>query len=122
VTTGAFGQSDAGTIDHVRVLVHDMGACQEVYRTTLGFELSHAEAVVYQEGSTHNTARLVDGTYVELVAIPDREKLLNARPFLFSSPTDDERFPSSFCLPHGEYESMPSAAHIRAVPNLGTRV
>jgi len=45
----AFGQSDAGTIDHVRLLVHDMGACQDVYRNTLGFNLTRAEAVAYRE-------------------------------------------------------------------------
>jgi catechol 2,3-dioxygenase-like lactoylglutathione lyase family enzyme len=78
----AFGQSDAGTIDHVRVLVHDMGACQDVYRNTLGFDLSRAEALVYQEGSAHNAARLADGTYVELVGVADREKLLSARPWI----------------------------------------
>jgi catechol 2,3-dioxygenase-like lactoylglutathione lyase family enzyme len=78
----AFGQSDAGTIDHVRVLVHDMGVCQDVYRNTLGFNLSHAEAVAYQEGSAHNTARFSDGTYLELIGIANREKLLGARPWI----------------------------------------
>jgi Glyoxalase-like domain len=82
VAAGALGQSDSGIIDHVRVLVHDMGACQDVYRNTLGFDLSHAEALVYQEGSAHNSSRLADGTYVELVGIADRDKLLNARPWI----------------------------------------
>lgn len=81
-TAGAFGQSDPGSIDHVRILVHDMGACQDVYRNKLGFDLSRTEAVVYQEGSAHNTARLADGTYIELVGIADREQLLNMRPWI----------------------------------------
>jgi hypothetical protein len=78
----AFGQSDAGTIDHVRVLVHDMEVCQDVYRNTLEFDLTRAEAVAYQEGSAHNSARLSDGTYLELIGIADREKLLSARPWI----------------------------------------
>jgi catechol 2,3-dioxygenase-like lactoylglutathione lyase family enzyme len=75
----SWGQSNDLKIDHVRVLVQDIGACQDVYRNTLGFNLTHADAVVYQEGSAHNTARLADGTYLELIGIANRERLLTAR-------------------------------------------
>lgn len=75
-------QSDAGTVDHVRVLVHDITAAQDTYRNVLGFDIRHAEATVYPEGSAHNGSNLPDGTYLELIAIADREKLLNSRPWI----------------------------------------
>jgi hypothetical protein len=75
-------QSDAGTVDHVRVLVHDITAAQDNYRNVLGLDIRHAEATVYPEGSAHNGSFLPDGTYLELIAIADREKLLNSRPWI----------------------------------------
>jgi hypothetical protein len=53
---GAPAQSDIGTIDHVRVRVHDIKAGQDVYRNTLGFDLFRPEPVVFPEGSAHNDA------------------------------------------------------------------
>lgn len=82
VAACAFGQANAGVIDHVRILAKDMGVCQNIYRNTLGFDLAHADAVVYEEGSSHNSARLGDGTYIELVGVSDREKLQESRPWI----------------------------------------
>ena len=76
------GQSEAGTIDHVRILVRDISASRQVYRDVLGFDLPRAEPFVYQEGSTHDGTLLADNTYVELIGIVDREKLLKARPWI----------------------------------------
>lgn len=79
--SSALGQSDAPTLDHVRVLVHDIAAAQNTLHK-LGFEVRRPEASVYQEGSAHNSAFLSDGTYVELIGIADRDKLLKSRPWI----------------------------------------
>ena len=79
--SGALGQSDTPAIDHVRVLVHDIGASQKTLQW-LGFEMSRPEPSVYQEGSAHNSAHFSDGTYLELIGIADREKLLKSRPWI----------------------------------------
>ncbi len=78
----ALGQSGTGSIDHVRVLVHDIVAAQNQYRNVLGFDLSRTEPIIYQEGSAHNVARFTDGTYLELIGIAEREKLLKSRPWI----------------------------------------
>ena len=77
----ALGQSDTPSIDHVRVLVRDIAAAQNTLHA-LGFEMRRPEPSVYQEGSAHNSAPLSDGTYLELVGIADREKLLKSRPWI----------------------------------------
>jgi hypothetical protein len=80
----AFGQSDTPAIDHVRVLVHDIAAAQNTLHA-LGFEMDRPEPSVYQEGSAHTSAPLSDGTYLELIGIADREKLLKSRPWIVDS-------------------------------------
>ena len=77
----AVGQSVTAGIDHVRILVRDITAAQSQYRNVLGFEMSGAKPVVYPEGS-HNGAELTDGTYLELIGIADRDKLLKSRPWI----------------------------------------
>ena len=77
----ALGQYDAPAIDHVRVLVHDIAAAQNTLQT-LGFVMRRLEPAVYQEGSAHNSAPFSDGTYLELIGIADREKLLKSRPWI----------------------------------------
>jgi hypothetical protein len=77
----ALGQSDAPAIDHVRVLVHDIAAAQNTLHA-LGFEMRWPEPSVYQEGSAHNSAPFSDGTYLELIGIAEREKLLKSRPWI----------------------------------------
>jgi hypothetical protein len=75
----ALGQSDTPAIDHVRVLVRDIAAAQNTLHA-LGFEMDRPEPSVYQEGSAHTSAPLSDGTYLELIGIADREKLLKSEP------------------------------------------
>jgi hypothetical protein len=79
--SSALGQSDTPTIDHVRVLVHDIAAAQNNLHA-IGFEMRRPEPSVYQEGSAHNSAPFSDGTYLELIAIADREKLSKSRPWI----------------------------------------
>jgi hypothetical protein len=79
--SNALGQSDPPTIDHVRVLVHDIAAAQNTFHA-LGFEMRQPKSSVYQEGSAHNSARFSDGTYLELIGVADREKLLKSRPWI----------------------------------------
>lgn len=76
-----FGQSEAPALDHVRVLVNDIGAAQNAWHT-LGFDMRRPEASVFQEGSVHNSAPLSDGTYLELIGIADRDKLMKSRPWI----------------------------------------
>jgi hypothetical protein len=78
----ALCQSDVAKIDHVRILAHDIAAAQSQYGSMLGFDLSRAEAFIYPEGSAHNGTELSDGTYLELIGIADREKLLKSRPWI----------------------------------------
>jgi catechol 2,3-dioxygenase-like lactoylglutathione lyase family enzyme len=82
LSSSALGQAETGSIDHVRILVHDIAAAQNQYRNVLGFDLSREEAFTYPEGSAHNGAKLTDGTYVELIGVADREKLLKSRPWI----------------------------------------
>ncbi len=82
MSSSALGQSETGGIDHVRVLVRDIVAAQNQYRSVLGFDMSRAEPNIYQEGSAHNGAAFTDGTYLELIGIADREKLLKSRPWI----------------------------------------
>ena len=82
LSSSALGQSETGSIDHVRVLVRDIVAAQNQYRGVLGFDMSRAEPIIYQEGSAHNGAAFTDGTYLELLGIADREKLLKSRPWI----------------------------------------
>jgi hypothetical protein len=79
--SSALGQSDTPTIDHVRVLVHDIAAAQNNLHA-IGFEMRRPEPSVYQEGSAHSSAPFSDGTYLELIAIADREKLSKSRPWI----------------------------------------
>ena len=79
--SGALAQSEAPALDHVRVLVHDIAAAQGAFHA-LGFEMRRPEASVYQEGSAHNSAPLQDGTYLELIGVADRDKLLKSRPWI----------------------------------------
>jgi catechol 2,3-dioxygenase-like lactoylglutathione lyase family enzyme len=79
---GALAQSDVGTIDHVRVLVRDIKAAQDVYGDTLGFNLFGPEPDVFPEGSVHNgTGRLSDDSYLELMGVVNEQKLLQVRPW-----------------------------------------
>lgn len=71
LSSSALGQSETPTLDHVRVLVHDIAAAQKTLNA-LGFEMRRPEPSVYQEGSAHNSAPLSDGTYLELIGIADR--------------------------------------------------
>lgn len=80
--TSALGQSETAGIDHVRILVKDMAASQNQYRDVLCFQMNRAEPVIYSEGSAHNGAALTDGTYLELLGIADREKLVKSRPWI----------------------------------------
>jgi catechol 2,3-dioxygenase-like lactoylglutathione lyase family enzyme len=82
LSSSALGQSETGGIDHVRVLVRDIVAAQSQYRSVLGFDMSRAEPIIYREGSAHNGAAFTDGTYLELLGIADREKLLKSRPWI----------------------------------------
>lgn len=81
LASGAPGQSDSPALDHVRVLVHDIEAAQKTLRA-LGFEMLRPQPSVYQEGSAHNSAFFSDGTFLELIGIDDRQKLLNSRPWI----------------------------------------
>jgi hypothetical protein len=74
----AFGPSDAGPIDHVRILAKNMEVWQNTYRSALGFDLARAVG----RGFSSQRTRLADGTYVEPVGVADREKLLKARPWI----------------------------------------
>jgi catechol 2,3-dioxygenase-like lactoylglutathione lyase family enzyme len=78
----ALGQSDTAKIDHIRILVRDIAEAQTQYRNTLGFDLSRTEPLIYSEGSAHNGAALSDGIYLELLGVADREKLVQARPWI----------------------------------------
>jgi Glyoxalase-like domain len=66
----------------VRVLVRDIKAAQDVYRNTLGFDLPGPEPYVFPEGSAHNGTRLSDGSYLELLAVVNQQKLLQVRPWI----------------------------------------
>jgi hypothetical protein len=59
-----------------------MAVAQNQYRNTLGFELTRVEPVIYSEGSAHNGAALTEGIYLELLGIADRNKLVQARPWI----------------------------------------
>jgi catechol 2,3-dioxygenase-like lactoylglutathione lyase family enzyme len=75
-------QSATGSFDHIRILVHDIGASRNSYRDRLGFSFPYAEPYVYAEGSAHDTSDMPDGTYLELVGITDRAKLEQVRPWI----------------------------------------
>lgn len=72
--------SDLGTINHVRILVHDVQASQDVY-SKLGFSFP-GPVLVYPEGSIHQASFFPDSTYLELIGVADRQKLLEARPWI----------------------------------------
>jgi 4-hydroxyphenylpyruvate dioxygenase-like putative hemolysin len=82
LSSSAVGQSEMASIDHVRILVHDIAAAENQYRSVLGFDMTRTEPVLYPEGSLHNGAALTDGTYLELIGIADRDKLLKSRPWI----------------------------------------
>jgi catechol 2,3-dioxygenase-like lactoylglutathione lyase family enzyme len=82
LSSRAVGQSETAGIDHVRILVRDIAAAQKQYRNVLGLDMSQAEPVIYPEGTVHNGAELTDGTYLELIGIADRDKLLKSRPWI----------------------------------------
>jgi len=77
----AHGQASAGTLDHVRILVRDINACDDVYRK-LGFDLLDQPSL-FPEGSAHNLASLSgDDSYIELIGVADRQKLSTIRPWI----------------------------------------
>jgi catechol 2,3-dioxygenase-like lactoylglutathione lyase family enzyme len=82
VCNRAIGQSGTSGIDHIRILVRDIAAAQSQYRNVLGFDLSRAAPITYPEGSVHNGAELSDGTYLELIGVGDKDKLLKSRPWI----------------------------------------
>jgi catechol 2,3-dioxygenase-like lactoylglutathione lyase family enzyme len=80
--SSALCQSEVATIDHVRILVHDIAAAQNQYRNLLGFDMSRAKPFIYPEGSAHTGTEFTDGIYLELIGIADRAKLVKSRPWI----------------------------------------
>jgi catechol 2,3-dioxygenase-like lactoylglutathione lyase family enzyme len=73
-------QSVLGSIDHVRILVRDIDKARDAYHK-LGFDLA-PEPAILPEGSAHEAMWLIGHTYLELIGVADREKLLQQRPWI----------------------------------------
>jgi hypothetical protein len=75
----AFAQSnDLGSINHIRIIVHDVQASKDIYSNVLGFNFPRPTPV-FPEGSIHQPSWLPDYTYLELIGVADRKELLKAR-------------------------------------------
>lgn len=75
-------ESPVGELDHVRVLVRDIGAARENCILDLGFVSPVAAPVIYPEGSAHDAARFAAGGYFELFGITDRDGMMKSRPWM----------------------------------------
>jgi catechol 2,3-dioxygenase-like lactoylglutathione lyase family enzyme len=85
-TAFALGQvwrSDSpGPIDHVRILVRDMADARADFHDRLGFDFRSGQAIMLPEGSAHDAMWLANRSYLELIAVADREKLMRERPWI----------------------------------------
>jgi len=72
----------SGAVDHVRILVQDIGKSRREYHDLLGFDLAGAEPVVLPEGSSHDAMFLANRSYLELLGVARREELLKARAWI----------------------------------------
>lgn len=75
-------ESPVGEVDHVRVLVRDIGAARENCILSPGFVSPVAAPVICPEGSAHDAARFAAGGYFGLFGIADREGMTKSRPWM----------------------------------------
>jgi len=76
---------DGRGIDHLVVAVRDLEAAKDTYRDRLGFNLPHRGQIRIHPTGTKNSSTFFDNeTYLELIAINDREKAAKNNPRLVS--------------------------------------
>jgi catechol 2,3-dioxygenase-like lactoylglutathione lyase family enzyme len=71
-----------GSLDHIRILVHDINASRAQYEKVLGFGFEATEPFMYAEGSIHDEADLPDDFALELISVGNRETLMQIRPWI----------------------------------------
>lgn len=76
------GDSPVGELDHIRVLVRDIGAARNSCLFGLGFVSPVAAPVIYPEGSAHDAAAFTAGGNFELFGIADRDGMMKSRPWM----------------------------------------
>jgi catechol 2,3-dioxygenase-like lactoylglutathione lyase family enzyme len=68
-------------IDHLIVAVNDLEAAKDFYRDTLGFNMRpRGEVSIHPTGTKNTSIYFANQSYLELLAINDREKVAQNRP------------------------------------------